>query len=196
MKALLTALTVFVGLWSDISALAGLELGKRPQAITLSGENGGRVDTNSAWSSDELTGKVHVLFYTTPGEKDTNREASDALKRQKFSGEYFSTVAIVNMEPSWWPNAIINSKLKDSQKEFPRTTYVKDLHRMLVKKWGLADNSNNVVVFDDNGIVIFRVDGRLDSEQVQQMTRLIKSHLAKYASKQTKDRHADKKPKA
>jgi len=56
-----------------------------------------------------VAGKVYVLFYVDPDEKDTNNEASDALDREKFPSEKFQTVGIINMAATWLPNFAISS---------------------------------------------------------------------------------------
>ena len=43
-------------------------------------------------------------------------------EKESFDGDLFSSVAVVNMKASFWPNWLINRKLASSQKEFPRTT--------------------------------------------------------------------------
>ena len=65
-------------------AWAGLEVGQTPKTVELKGDLGGRLDGNP-WSSNELTGKVHVIFYADPDEKDLNNDTSDALRAGKFS---------------------------------------------------------------------------------------------------------------
>ena len=77
-------------------------------------------------SSVELQGKVDVVFYVDPDEKDTNNEASDALDREKFPSDKFQSVGIINMAATWLPNFAISSALKDKQKRYPETIYVRD----------------------------------------------------------------------
>ena len=77
-----------------------IELGQVPPKVELQENLGGRLD-GTAWRSDELKGKVHVLFYVDPDEKDTNNEASEALDREKFPAEKFQSLAIINMAATW-----------------------------------------------------------------------------------------------
>jgi len=76
--------------------LAALEVGKPAPEITLSGDQGGRLD-GTAWSSSELKGKVHLLFYVDPDEKDLNNDFSDAIKAEALDRSRFASVAIINM---------------------------------------------------------------------------------------------------
>ncbi len=59
------------------SAWAGLEMGQVPPKVELKDKLGGRLD-GTPWSSHELKGKVHVIFYVDPDEKDINNYASEA----------------------------------------------------------------------------------------------------------------------
>lgn len=158
-------------------AVGELAVGQVPSEIQLSDKTGGLVEGNGPWSSISMHGKVAVLFYVAPEHKDLNQHVSKALKEAHFAEEKFQSYAVVNMAASSWPNFMIESKLKASQKEFPRTQYVKDKERILVNQWKLQDDSNNVVAFDKNGTVLFLVKGKVTSEQVAQLLELVRSHL-------------------
>jgi len=153
-----------------------IELGEIPPTMELKGKLGGRLD-GTPWSSEELKGKVHVLFYVDPDEKDTNNEASEALNREKFPADQFQSVGIINMAATWLPNVTISSSLKDKQKRYPKTTYVRDYKKMVVNVWKIADDSSNVLAFDRHGKLIFRKDGKLTSEEIQMLIKAIRDHL-------------------
>ena len=157
-------------------AAQAIELGEIPPKVELSGKLGGRLD-GKPWSSEELQGKVHVLFYVDPDEKDTNNDASEALNREKFSGDKFDSVGIINMAATWLPNFAISSALKDKQKRYPKTIYVRDYKRVLVSAWKIADDSSNVLAFDKKGKLIFRKDGKLTVEEIQTLIKVIHDHL-------------------
>jgi uncharacterized protein len=153
-----------------------IEMGEIPPKVELKEKLGGRLD-GKPWSSEELRGKVHVLFYVDPDEKDTNNDASEALDKEKFPGEKFQSVGIINMAASWLPNFAISSSLKDKQKRYPRTTYVRDYKKVLVSAWKIADDSSNVLAFDKQGKLIFRKDGKLTTEDIQRLIKSIRDHL-------------------
>jgi uncharacterized protein len=153
-----------------------IELGEIPPKVELKGKLGGRLD-GTPWSSEELQGKVYVLFYVDPDEKDTNNEASDALDREKFPSEKFQSVGIINMAATWLPNFAISSALKDKQKRYPKTIYVRDYKKVLVNAWKIADDSSNVLAFDKKGKLIFRKDGKLTAEEIQTLIKVIRDHL-------------------
>ena len=167
-----------VGLLFQHSAHASPKLlvGKKPPHIRLDGKSGGTVD-GAAWDTRNLTGKVSIIFYVAPSKKDVNSKASAAIKAAKFPKNQLQSYAVINMAASSWPNFIISSKIKDSQKEFPTTTYVKDVQRTIVNSWAMADDSSNVLILDKTGLVAFRHDGRLDDGQISKMLAAIRNSL-------------------
>lgn len=167
----------FIAGWvvSAVCALA-IEVGSVPPQVVLDGANGGRTD-GSSWSSQMLQGKVHVLFYVDPDEKDLNEPLVQALKKKHFDRKKYGSVAVVNLAATWKPNMIIEALLKKKQKEFPDTTYVKDKKSVLVKKWQLADNNSDVLVFDKQGRLIYQKFGKLNDADIAKVISLIEKHL-------------------
>ncbi len=157
-------------------AWAGLEVGQTPKTVELKGDLGGRLDGNP-WSSNELTGKVHVIFYADPDEKDLNNDTSDALRAENFPREKYQSFAIINMDATWLPNFAISSALEEKQKKYPNAIYVKDYDKILVKEWGLADDNNDVLAFDKNGKLIFMKAGKLTPEDIQKLVGLIRENI-------------------
>lgn len=158
------------------SAWAEVVIGKVPPGVELKGEVGGRLD-GAPWSSGEMKGKVHVLFYVDPDEKDLNNDASEALDKEKFSAEKFASVAVINMAATWLPNFMISSSLEEKQKRYPRTLYVRDLKKALVRSWKIADDTSDVLAFDKEGRLIFRKDGKLSAEEIRMLLNVIKENL-------------------
>jgi YtfJ family uncharacterized protein len=176
MKHLVKCLTFVLAVFLINQAAQAIELGEIPPKVELREKRGGRLD-GQPWSSEELQGKVHVLFYVDPDEKDTNNDASEALDREKFSSDKFQSVGIINMAATWLPNFAISSAIKDKQKRYPKTIYVRDYKRVLVSAWKIADDSSNVLAFDKKGKLIFRKDGKLTVEEIQTLIRVIHDHL-------------------
>lgn len=156
--------------------LGALELHQKPLHVTLDAQNGGKID-GSAWSSEMLKDKVHILFYVDPDEKDTNNALSDALKAEAFDRSKYASVAIINMAATWMPNFAIASSLEAKQEQFPHTTYVKDLNKVLVEKWNMADDSSNVLIFAPDGTLLHQLDGKADEKEIETIISLIKEHL-------------------
>lgn len=175
MKYFIICIFISFFLVQDVSA-SDLEMGKVPPIIELKDKMGGRLD-GSPWSSDELRGKIHVLFYVDPDEKDLNNDASEALSDAEFSPDYFQSLAIINMAATWLPNFAISSSLKEKQKKYPNTLYLRDYKKVVVEKWGLADDNSDVVAFDRQGRLIFRKDGKLDENDIEELLNAIKTNI-------------------
>jgi YtfJ family uncharacterized protein len=158
------------------SSVYALNIGEVPKSVVIDGKNGGKTD-KSAWSSSSLKGKVHVVFYVDPDEKDTNNAFVDALKAKKFDKSDYGSVAIINLAATWKPNIVIEALLKAKQKKFPDTIYVKDKKKVLVKEWSLADDSSNILVFDKSGKLIYSYAGKLDTAEIEKVLKLIELNL-------------------
>jgi predicted transcriptional regulator len=162
-------------LFLSVSCMA-IEIGKVPPPVTLSGDNGGKVDGN-AWNSSYLKGKVHLVFYVDPDKKELNEAFNQALKKESFPSKDFASVAIVNMAATWMPNAAIEMLLEKKQKEFTRTIYVKDKKKVLVKKWALADDNSDIMIFNKKGELIYKKFGKLSKSEMTKVIALIKQNL-------------------
>jgi len=158
------------------TAIMAIEIGSVPTPVTLSNDNGGKTD-GSAWNSSSLKGKVHIVFYVDPDKKDLNEALSKALKKRHFDRSKYASVAIVNLAATWMPNALIESKLKSKQKEFPDTTYVKDKKKVLVKKWSLADDNSDILIFNKKGALIYKKFGKLSNTEISKVLSLIEANL-------------------
>ena len=156
--------------------LSAVEIGKTLPTVTLDEDNGGRV-TGEAWSSSELQGKVHLLFYVDPDEKDLNNELSDAVKAAELDRSKFASVAVINMAATWKPNFAINSALKSKQEKFPHTIYVKDMDKHVVAAWDVADDNSDIILFDQTGKVLFYNEGKVEGEQINEVIKLIKENM-------------------
>ena len=171
-KWLILGLSVFL---ANQTAQA-FEIGEIPPKVELKEKLGGRLD-GKPWSSEELQGKVYVLFYVDPDEKDTNNPAMEALDKEKFPPDKFQSIGMINMAATWMPNVLINSSLEEKQKRYPKTVYVRDNKKTLVQAWKIADDSSNVLAFDKKGKLIFRKDGKLNAEEIQKLIKTIRDNL-------------------
>ncbi len=164
-------LSIFLLLLSA-SLFAGLPVGQNAPQLDLAGDDGGRVD-DTAWSSSELVGKVWVVVHADPDESEMNNAATEALKAKDYPDDVYGSTAIINMAATWKPNFAINIILKGKQEKYPSTVYVRDFDNKVGEVWGLADDSNNMCVFDPSGQVIFSVDGQLSAADITKMISLI-----------------------
>jgi YtfJ family uncharacterized protein len=167
---------IILGCLVAVGSLMAVELGKVPPKVTISGENGGKLD-NSTWSSSMLKGKIYTLFYVDPDKKDLNNALADALKARKFDRKKVNSVAIINLAATWLPNALIESALKKKQKKFPHTTYVKDKKKVLVGKWNLADDNSDILIFNKKGKLIYKKFGKLSAKEISSVLALIEKNL-------------------
>lgn len=173
MKSLLVTLSLlclpFLG---SAQVAVGVVLPK----IELSGDAGGRLN-GQVWNSSEITGKVYTMMYVDPDEKGINEHVEQALKAENFPRDKYGSIAMINMDATWKPNAVIKMILDGKQKDFPHTIYVMDKDKILVKKWGLADDNYHVITFDKAGKVIFQKAGKLSDADVKKLIEVIKANL-------------------
>jgi len=167
-------MTILLGFSSQ--SFAKLKIGESAPELTLKGDDGGRV-TGEPWSSEMIKDKVWILFYVDPDVKDLNDDFAKKLKAKKFDRSKFGSIAIINMEATWLPNFAIASSLKEKQEEHPHTVYVKDMDKIVVKKWGLDDDNSCIVVFDKKGTVSYIKNGKLDDNEITSLLSLIESKL-------------------
>ncbi len=155
-----------------------LTVGQPASVIKLEGDEGGRV-TGEPWSSDEIVklGKVVSVFYIDPEEKKLNEAVEEAYEKEKFPFEKHGSIAIINMAAAWYPNSMINNMLQKKQEKFPRTTYVRDIHKKMVKEWGLQDDSVNLTIFDKTGKVLYTKKGQMSPEEISDLMKLIRANL-------------------
>jgi len=160
----------------SLSTLLAIEIGKVPLEVIIDGKDGGNVKGTS-WSSSMIQEKVTILFYVDPDEKSLNEELSHALKEKEFDRDSFKSIAIVNLKATWLPNMIIEKLLKSKQKEFPYTTYVKDKNKILVKKWKLADDNSDILLFNKKGELIYKKFGKVSKKEIKKVIQLIEENL-------------------
>jgi uncharacterized protein len=167
---------VVLGIFIINPIAQAIEIGEVAPKVELKEKLGGRLD-GKPWSSEELQGKVNVIFYVDPDEKDTNNHVGDALDKEKFPADKFHSYGIINMAATWLPNFAISSALKEKQEKYPRTTYLRDYKKVLVTTWKIADDSSDVLAFDKKGKLIFKKDGKLNAEEVQRLIKVIRDNL-------------------
>ena len=158
------------------SVLGEFSPGDTPPPVVLSGDLGGRMD-GRPWCSDSCNGRLTAIFYVDPDERTLNQPAFDSLKAAGFPEDRFFSIAVLNLAATWMPDAILKALLKQKQKKFPRTVYVNDLKKTLVKVWGLRDNSSDIIVLGKEGKVLFSRDGKLSENDLKRMMALIRENL-------------------
>jgi len=167
---------IILGLLLSTGFSSAIELGKVPSLVTLEAKDGGKID-GSAWSSSMLNGKIYTLFYVDPDERELNSPLADALKARKFDRQKVNSVAIINLAATWLPNVILEAKLKEKQKKFPHTIYVKDKNKVLVNEWNLEDDNSDILIFDQKGKLIYKKFGKVSNNEITEVIKLIEKNL-------------------
>ena len=163
-------------LLTGVPVRAELEVGTKPSPVELSGKCGGRLD-GTPWSSSEIDGKVYSVYYIDPDEADLNEPLFTALKAEGFPREKVQSVAIINMKATWLPGPVLSKVLKRKQKKYTRTTYVKDNCKKMIAAWNCTDHSSDIMLFDQQGEVLFSRDGRLSDAEIKTMIDLTWKHI-------------------
>jgi len=173
---MLKHLSVVMALVMAASAAGDLVVGRAAPDITLSGKRGGRAG-GGKWSSTEIGGKTTLLFYVDPDKRDLNEHVEEAIDAEDFPREAFGSIAVINMEATIIPNWVLSKLINAKQKKYPRTVYVYDKDKVLVKEWGLEDNSYGFVLFDRNGHVLFWRAGKLSQDETDTLVALIRGSI-------------------
>lgn len=166
----------------QISAAFSKQLTPTPIEMQFLQTEGGYV-TGKAFSTQDFKGKITALFYVDPDHRTINDEANQKLQAEAFNLSFYQSFAIINMAATWLPNAILDSALKKSQKEFPNTHYVKDLNKSFVNKWKLADDNYQTILLNEKGDVLFNHVGVLDQMKTKELIQLIKEEISRLEKK-------------
>jgi predicted transcriptional regulator len=129
------------------------------------------------FDSASLKGKAFVLFYVSPKQKELNMEASEELKAQKFDGDVFGSVAIIDLKSSWIPNGLIMRAIKAKQEKYPRTIYLKDKKRYMHDILKFEPTGNEIFAFDDDGKMVFKHQGKASPEKVKELIKIMKASV-------------------
>lgn len=151
-------------------------VGQKPPTIKLDGKDGAKLD-GTTWSPDEGLGKVTMIFYVDPDVKDKNDKLGDALSAKKYSKDKIRYYGVINMAATWMPNFILNEALKQKQKKYSDTIYVKDFTKKLVREWSLPDDENNVLIFDREGKLLWHRFGQVEESEIPQILELIEKNF-------------------
>ena len=168
MRRLLLSLCLLL----PLAAGAAPKVGTQLPPVVIDGDQGGLVE-GGAFRSEDLKGRIIVLFYVDPDEKDLNEPAVKALGELP-KVDAVQSVAVINLDATWLPNGVIASKLEESQKKHPRTIYVKDKEKVLVKKWNAGDDTYMIALLDETGKVLFAQDGKLNQQDIDRLIHTLK----------------------
>ncbi|OGJ90717.1 MAG: hypothetical protein A2487_03980 [Candidatus Raymondbacteria bacterium RifOxyC12_full_50_8] len=167
--------SIFLGI-SSLHAADPLVNGCAASLVTIRGESGGRTD-GTPWTSADIKGKVFTLYYVDPDERDLNEPAYQALKAAKFPDSCAGSIAVINTGATWMPDYVLWKLITQKQKEYPKTIYVLDRKKVLVRKWGLADHSSVILAFDRQGKVLFLKNGKASDSEIQELLKVIRENI-------------------
>lgn len=156
---------------------AGLQTGTPAPEAGLTGESGGTLDGKN-WDHRDFLGKVQLIFYVDPDEREQGEALEDRLKDENFAVADVHSSAVINMAASGLPNFMIAMSLASKQKKFPHTTYAKDFRRQLVTSWGLQDDAYNFIILDRKGMVAYTKSGKPSDDEINGIVRKIKDLIA------------------
>ncbi|MCW9709304.1 YtfJ family protein [Avibacterium sp. 21-586] len=134
------------------------------------------------WQASQLKGKVRVLQHIAgrSAVKEKNLPLMEAIKKQKFNSELYQTTNIINSDDAiFGTGAFVVSSVKEAKVQNPYSQVVLDEKGMVKNTWHLKEKESLIIVLDRNGKVKFVQEGKLSSEQIQQIIRLIQSLIKK-----------------
>ncbi len=167
-KVFLTVLLVL--LWTVSGAIAGdLNVGDKASDWSFPDAEG-NLYTMQSWA-----GKVLLINYNDPDEKDMNEHFTEAMKKAKDDGiltdENYKGIGIADCKSSWKPDFLIKS-FGAAKAEKYKTVILFDYDASLRNAWGLKEDSANAILLDKNGVCRAIVRGRVPDDQVAALVQL------------------------
>ncbi|HVO65966.1 MAG TPA: YtfJ family protein [Syntrophales bacterium] len=171
--AILVLLTL---MWSISSASTELKVGEKAADFILKDSLGKEYTLNST----EFYGRVVYINYSDISSKDMNKHVDTSLKEDTGIDRKSNYVGfgIANMKASIVPDFIIARVIKSKQQETGATILL-DENYTIMNLWGLKNHSSNVVVLDKNRICRYIYKGKLPTEEVAKLIKIIKEYQVK-----------------
>ncbi|HPQ45209.1 MAG TPA: YtfJ family protein [Syntrophales bacterium] len=167
-KVLFAVLLVL--LWTVSGATAGeLKVGDKASDWSFT-DGDGKAFTMQNWA-----GKVLLINYVDPDEKDMNEHFTDAMKKAKDDGLLreadYAGMGIVDCKASWKPDMLIKSLGAAKAKKY-NAIVLFDYDATLREAWGLKKDSANAILLDKKGICRAIVRGRVPEDKVSVIVQL------------------------
>lgn len=126
------------------------------------------------WLSETLKGQRLVIQYISarlkPGRM--NIELNDRLRAIDHP-QRCRTISIINVDDAiWGTRAFVEPELISNQKKTPKCQIIYDSAGIGLNTWGLEAKGNATIVINEQGIVEFFHEGKLSSEQMDEIIRL------------------------
>ena len=144
--------------------------------IVLEGKNGSYAD-GRRWDSAILQGKITLLVYFDPDERDKGGIFIPTLEAFERDLDFskFQTMLIVNLGATPIPGFLIKAAIRNQSKDHPKRNYIFDGKSVLVQNWGLADNEYITLVINEKSRVIFSHTGKWEEDEILILDSLIRS---------------------
>jgi len=148
--------------------------------IVLEGDNGGYYN-ETAWNSEMFKGKTTLLMYVDPDEKSKGEVFKPTIEafEKELDFDKFQIVVIINLDATWKPDALIRTMMKSKITDYPKRTYVLDVHSSLVKGWDLPDDEYNTLVINKDGRVVYQHAGTWEDAQMKKVDNTVRELLKK-----------------
>jgi len=165
------------------SFVAAVELGTTPQKLTL---KDGLVELQGEkpWSDDYFRSNKqgYLLFYVDPDEETFNKHIEEKLDKafKSYDDKFKNSITIINMAASWIPNVLIQPVIKEREKKYPYNKFVLDYNKTMVEKWGLEDDAYQVLIFSNEGKIVYANHKRLSDADVEEVRVILKKQIDAY----------------
>lgn len=132
--------------------------------------------TYQNWNSQKMRGKVRIIqaIAGRSSAKEMNAPLMSAITAAHFPESSYQTTTIINQDDSiWGTGSFVKSSAEDSKKEFPWSSIVLDGNGNVAKTWSLKEESSAIIVQDKSGKVQFVKEGKLTSDEINQVIGLV-----------------------
>ena len=155
--------------WVVPAAAGGLQVGDRASDWSLPDAD------DRQYTMQDWEGKVLLINYNDPDEKDTNDHLNDAIKAKVQAGilkeSAFKGIGIADCKASWKPDSLIRAFGAAAAEKY-KTVILFDYNASLREAWGLTDNSANVILLDTDRVCRAVIRGRVPDDQVARFVQL------------------------
>ncbi|MDO4697060.1 MAG: YtfJ family protein [Pasteurellaceae bacterium] len=182
----ITLISALSGLFFASSAFAhNVQLNANLPAVSVSQDGElvaqGKKVAYKNWSSASLAGKVRVVQHIAgrSSVKEKNEPLMNAIRQANFDRTKYQTTTIINADDAIIATgAFVKSSAEDGKLKNPHSQVVLDQKSSVKKAWGLKEKESFIAVLDKRGNVQFVSEGKLSTEQIQQVLHLTQQLLA------------------
>lgn len=132
------------------------------------------------WDSASLNGKVRIIFHIAgrSAAKEKNQALVNAIKAAGLDRSKYQTTTIINADDAIVGTGLfVKNSAENGKLENPHSQVVLDQQGKVKSAWKLKAKESFVAVLDRHGKVQFVAEGKLSTEQTQQVIQLVKKLL-------------------